>query len=140
MPFDHELKNNKYDTNHIRKLSINSTHSIPEANTFFQERLNDKALLDILVEFALDDYSSDASMTASYWISNFSENLLVTIEEQLLILQEYEMDNISVHAWIALGKIKSKKGLIYLIEKRISPKLSWEAEALKHYLKDSLNE
>lgn len=79
-------------------------------------------------------------MTASYWISNFTENLLLTIEDKLLILQEYELDNISVHAWIALGKIKSKKGLIYLIEKRISPKLSWEAEALKHHLNEYLNE
>ncbi|MFD3269978.1 hypothetical protein ACE3MS_07520 [Paenibacillus dendritiformis] len=129
-----------YDKDLIRDLLIDSTHSIQEANTFFQERLNDKALLDILVDFALDDYSSDASMTASYWISNFTENLLLTIEDKLLILQEYELDNISVHAWIALGKIKSKKGLIYLIEKRISPKLSWEAEALKHHLNEYLNE
>ncbi|WCF09247.1 hypothetical protein NDS46_04925 [Paenibacillus thiaminolyticus] len=140
MPFDHELKNNTYDNKHIRNLLIDSTHSIPEANTFFEERLNDKALLDILVDFALDDYSGDASMTASYWISKFSENLLVTIEDQLLILQDYELDNISVHAWIALGKIKSKKGLIYLIEKRISPKLSWEAEALRHHLKEYFND
>ncbi|NKI21356.1 hypothetical protein HFN20_08975 [Paenibacillus dendritiformis] len=129
-----------YDRDLISDLLIDSTHSIQEANTFFQERLNDKALLDILVDFALDDYSSDASMTASYWISNFTENLLLTIEDKLLILQEYELDNISVHAWIALGKIKSKKGLIYLIEKRISPKLSWEAEALKHHLNEYLNE
>lgn len=129
-----------YDKDLIRDLLIDSTHSIQEANIFFQERLNDKALLDILVDFALDDYSSDASMTASYWISNFTENLLLTIEDKLLILQEYELDNISVHAWIALGKIKSKKGLIYLIEKRISPKLSWEAEALKHHLNEYLNE
>ncbi|BFH16753.1 hypothetical protein WJ0W_005092 [Paenibacillus melissococcoides] len=129
-----------YDKDLIRDLLTDSTHSIQEANIFFQERLNDKALLDILVDFALDDYSSDASMTASYWISNFTENLLLTIEDKLLILQEYELDNISVHAWIALGKIKSKKGLIYLIEKRISPKLSWEAEALKHHLKEYLNE
>ncbi|WGU92395.1 hypothetical protein QJQ58_17610 [Paenibacillus dendritiformis] len=129
-----------YDKDLIRDLLIDSTHSIQEANTFFQERLNDKVLLDILVDFALDDYSSDASMTASYWISNFTENLLLTIEDKLLILQEYELDSISVHAWIALGKIKSKKGLIYLIEKRISPKLSWEAEALKHHLNEYLND
>ncbi|EPY12848.1 hypothetical protein [Paenibacillus alvei] len=129
-----------YDKDLIRDLLIDSTHSIQEANTFFQERLNDKALLDILVDVALDDYSSDASMTASYWISNFTENLLLTIEEKLLILQDYELDNISVHAWISLGKIKSKKGLIYLIEKRISPKLSWEAEALKHHLNECLKD
>jgi len=129
-----------YDKDLIRDLLIDSTHSIQEASAFFQERLNDKALLDILVDVALDDYSSDASMTASYWISNFTDNLLLTIEEKLLILQDYELDNISVHAWIALGKIKSKKGLIYLIEKRISPKLSWEAEALKHHLDEYLKD
>lgn len=56
-----------YDKDLIRDLLIDSTHSIQEANIFFQERLNDKALLDILVDFALDDYSSDASMTASYY-------------------------------------------------------------------------
>ncbi|SDF44852.1 hypothetical protein SAMN04488689_10527 [Paenibacillus sp. cl6col] len=40
-----------YDKDLIRDLLIDSTHSIQEANTFFQERLNDKALLDILVDF-----------------------------------------------------------------------------------------
>ncbi|MDQ0178386.1 hypothetical protein [Bacillus chungangensis] len=128
-----------YDKDTIRDLLIDSTHSIHEANIFFEERLHDKALLDILIDIALDDYSSDASMTASYWISKFTENVLVQIEDKLLILQENELDNNSVHAWIALGRIKSKKGLLYLIEKRISSKLSWEAEALKHHLKDYLN-
>ncbi|TQR45055.1 hypothetical protein [Paenibacillus popilliae] len=129
-----------YDKDLIRDLLIDSTHSIQEANTFFQERLNDKALLDILVDFALDDYSSDASMTASYWISNFQENLLLTIEEKLLILKTTNWIIFLYMHGSHLERIKSKKGLIYLIEKRISPKLSWEAEALKHHLNECLKD
>ncbi|MEK5029640.1 hypothetical protein [Paenibacillus sp. FSL M7-1046] len=43
-------------------------------------------LLDVLVEFALDDYSMGASITASYWISQFTEDLLRGIEDDLLAL------------------------------------------------------
>ncbi len=40
----------------------------------------------MLVDFATDD-SSDVSMTAAYWISQFSKELLYGIENRLLELQ-----------------------------------------------------
>lgn len=123
----------------IRELLIDSTHGIQKAKTYFEERLDDKLLLDVLVEFALDDYSTDASMTASYWISQFSEDLLRGIEDDLLVLQQYELNSISVHALVALGKIQSTRGLKYLIESKITPKLQWEAVALKYHLKHLLD-
>ncbi|WP_179033139.1 hypothetical protein [Paenibacillus kribbensis] len=62
-----------YEKKVVRELLIDSTHGIQKAKTYFEERLDDKLLLDLLVEFSTDDYSTDASMTASYWISQFSE-------------------------------------------------------------------
>lgn len=121
------------DKDNLRELLIDALHSSEDANRYFEENLTNKRLLDILIEFADDDYSSDASMSAAYWISRFSNELLHGVEDKLLELQSNELDNIVVHILVALGKIKSKSGLKYLIENRIAPKLYWEAEALKHY-------
>ncbi|WP_226002960.1 hypothetical protein [Paenibacillus sp. BJ-4] len=128
-----------YEKNVVRELLIDSTHGKQKAKAYFEERLDDKLLLDLLVEFALDDYSTDASMTASYWISQFSEDLLRGIEENLLVLQQYELNSISVHALVALGKIQSTRGLRFLLENKIAPKLHWEAVALEYHLKNLLN-
>jgi len=116
------------DKDKIRELLIDDVHSDVDARRYFEQNLSNKELLDMLVDFAIDDYSSDASMTAAYWISRFSKELLYGIENRLLELQTNELDNIAVHILVALGKIKSKDGLKYLIEKRIAPRLGWEAE------------
>lgn len=126
-----------YSRKLIREQLIDAVHGIEEATHYFQERLNDKPLLDLLIKIAMDDYSTDASAKASYWISHFSEDLLTQVEEKLLILQKYKLNAISAFAIIALSKINSKKGLSYLVRHRIGPKVNWwESKALDEYLKN----
>ncbi len=122
----------------IRDLLIDSVHSKIEAKDFFVKNLNNSELLNILVEFAVDDYSGDARMEAAYWISKFDITLLESIENDLLRIQEDELDSIVCHILVALGRIKSKEGLKFLIERRIEPEMYWESQALKHYFSDIL--
>ncbi|MCT8976981.1 hypothetical protein N4T77_10235 [Clostridium sp. CX1] len=125
-----------YNKDKIRELLINSVHGAKEVNEFFNINLSNEELLKILIEIASDDYSNDARMEACYWISNFDIELLKMIESDLLKIQEDELDSIACHILIALGKIKSKEGLKYLIEDRIQSNLYWEAQALKYHLRD----
>ncbi|HEX9060711.1 MAG TPA: hypothetical protein VF941_11070 [Clostridia bacterium] len=104
------------------------------AKEFFSSNLQNDHIIELLVQTALNSESGDARMSAAHWISNFTVELLKKYEKELLILQKDEWDSVSCHILVALGKIKSKDGLKYLIEKRIKPKLFWEAEALKYYL------
>lgn len=122
----------------IRCLLIDSVYSKNDAKDFFAKNLNNSELLNILVEIAVDDYSGDARMEAAYWISKFDTILLKNIEKDLLSIQEDELDSIVCHILVALGRIKSKEGLKFLIEKRIEPEMYWESQALKHYFSDSL--
>lgn len=43
-----------------------------------------------------------------YWISKYNLELLKEVEGSLLQIQKDELDSISRHIFIALGKIKSK--------------------------------
>lgn len=122
----------------IRKLLIKSVHSDKNATECLKTNLNNNYLLHILKDISIDDYSGDARMEASYWISQFNNDLLYGIEEDLLRIQQDELDSIACHAFIALGKIQSKKGLEYLIYKRIKPELHWEGVALEYYFKQLL--
>ncbi|GFP78429.1 hypothetical protein [Clostridium fungisolvens] len=122
----------------IRVLLIDSVHSKIDAKDFFEKNLNSGELLNILIEFAVDDYSGDARMEAAYWISRFETILLKNVEKDLLRIQEDELDSIACHILVALGKIKSKEGLKFLIEKRIEPEMYWESRALKYYFSDIL--
>ena len=122
----------------IRNLLIKSVHSDKIAIEFFKANLNNKHLLQILKEIAIDDYSGDARMEASYYVSQFNNDLLYEIEKDLLILQKDELDSIACHAFIALAKIQSKEGLQYLIHNRIKPELHWEGTALEYYFKQLL--
>ena len=121
----------------LRELLIKSVHSDSAAREFFESNLGNQEILNLLVECARDDYSNDARMEASYWISNFDIDCLKTVENKLLEIQKDELDSIACLIFVALGKLKSKEGLRYLIESRIAPVLHWEAEALKHHLKES---
>lgn len=127
----------KFNKENIRELLIDSLHSDSYAKSFFKNNGNESELLNILLEFVIDDYSNDARMEASYWISNFDTTLLKNVEKELLDLQDDELDSIAYNISIALGRIKSKEGLKFLIEKRIAPEMYWEAEILKYYLSDN---
>jgi hypothetical protein len=125
-----------YSRKLIREQLIDAVHGIEEATNYFQDRLNDKQLLDLLVKIAMDDYSTDASAKASYWISHFEEDLLIEVEDKLLILQKYKLDAISAFAVLALSKINSEMGKKYLLKHRDGPNMRWwESEALENYLK-----
>lgn len=124
----------------IRFLLIDSVHSKTDAKDLFANNLNNSELLNILIEFAVDDYSGDARMEAAYWISRFETILLKNVEKELLRIQEDELDSIACHILVALGRIKSKEGLKFLIEKRIEPEMYWESQALKYYYSDILEE
>jgi hypothetical protein len=117
-------------------------HSNREARDFFKANFNNKEILEILFEIALDkseNYSNDSRMEAAYYISQFSDMLLKSYEKELLLLQQEELESISCHIHTALARIKSKEGLKYLLEMKVEPVLYWEAEALKCYLSDFLS-
>jgi len=122
----------------IRELLIESVHSDKMAVEYLKANLNNNYLLHMLKDIAIDDYSGDARMEASYWISQFNNDLLYEIEEDLLRIQQDELDSIACHAFVALGKIQSKRGLGYLIYNRIKPELHWEGTALEYYFKELL--
>ena len=132
------MNNIGIDKDMIRNLLIKSVHSDKMAIEFLKANLNNKYLLQTLKEIAIDDYSGDARMEASYYISQFNNDLLCEIEDDLLILQKDDLDSIACHAFIALAKIESKEGLQYLIHNRIKPELHWEGTALEYYFKHLL--
>ncbi|MEN1990394.1 hypothetical protein [Paenibacillus hubeiensis] len=121
-----------YSRKFIREQLIDAIHGVEEAKKYFEERFDDPDLLNLLIKIAMDDYSTDASAGASYWISHFEEELLEKVEEKLLILQKYKLGSISAFAIIALSKINSEKGRKYLLRHRVGPNMKWwESEALE---------
>lgn len=125
-----------YSRKFIREQLIDAMHGLEEATKYFENKLNDLELLKLLIKIAMDDYSTDASAAASYWISHFEEGLLKEVEGKLLILQKYKLDSISGFAIIALSRINSAKGREYLLRHRINPMVKWwESKALENYMK-----
>lgn len=101
---------------------------------YFQNYLNDRNMLDILFDLLENDESGDVRIGAAYWISKFDTELLKLNEIKLLSLMTDELDNIACHIFMALAKIKSKKGMLYLINSKIEPDMCWEAQVLKDYI------
>lgn len=109
-----------------------STKSTSEK--YFQDYLNDENMLNILFDLLENDESGDVRIGAAYWISKFDTELLKLNEPKLLSLMTEELDNISCHIFMSLAKIKSKKGMLYLINSKIEPDMYWEAQVLKDYI------
>jgi hypothetical protein len=124
----------------IRRLLFDAVRSLPEAQTYFASLVESAELLEILFEMASIDSSDTIRLQACYYISQFPEHLLRNYEDNLLSLQGEEWESISEHAIVALAKIRSKGGLAFLIEKRLSPKLPWETKMLRLHLQDALKE
>ncbi len=101
---------------------------------YFQSYLNDENMLGVLFDLLENEESGDVRIGAAYWISKFDTELLKSNEIKLLSLMTDELDNISCHIFMSLAKIKSKKGMLYLIDSKIEPDMYWEAQVLKDYI------
>ena len=66
-------------------------------------RLHSGELLDILLGLAVDDYSGDAQMTASYWVSRFPPGILAPHTDRLELVAAKEWDSVAIHARRALA-------------------------------------
>ena len=126
------------DKDNIRSHLLNAMRSLPEAQAFFEQHLEDVELLQILFELALNDDTDSIRLQSCYCISQYPAYLLDEHEDSLLKLQTEKWEGISDAATTALAKIHSRKGLKYLIDDRIAPKLSWEAKMLNKHLEDFL--
>ena len=95
------------DTDTVRELLVLSCHSSPAARQFFETRLNSEELLGVLLGLALEDYSGDAQMTASYWVSRFPPSLLASHVPELEAVAANEWDSVAVHGRRALEAVRS---------------------------------
>jgi hypothetical protein len=93
------------DTDTVRELLILSCHSSPLAQQFFEAHLNSEELLAVLLGLAVEDYSGDAQMTASYWASRFPSSLLAPHVLKLEAIAVNDWGSVSIHARRALEAI-----------------------------------
>ncbi len=96
------------DTDTVRELLILACHASPLARRFFEDRLDSKAMLGVLVGLAVEDYSGDAQMTASYWVSRFPVGLLACHKTELGLMAANECESVSIHARRALNAIAGR--------------------------------
>lgn len=102
----HLVANGQVDTDTVRELLILSCHSSPVANQFFESRLGSEELLIVLLGLAVEDYSGDAQMTASYWASQFPPEMLRPHAQELEAVAVNEWDSVAAHARKALKLIR----------------------------------
>ena len=96
------------DTDTVRELLILSCHSSPLAEQFFESQLGNAELLRVLLGLAVDDYSCDAQMTASCWVSRFFTVVLSRHVSALETVTANEWDSVSTHARRALAAIRDE--------------------------------
>ena len=124
----------------IRRLLFDAVRSLPEAQAYLSDQRENPELLKNLFEIASTDHADSIRAQACFEIAKFPESLLRDYEEQMLRLQAEEWESISEQAIVALAKIRSKRSLVYLIEKRMAPKLPWETKLLRLHLQDILKD
>lgn len=117
---------------HLIETLHKNTKSTSEK--YFQNYLNDENMINTLFDILENEESGDVRIGAAYWISKFDTELLKLNEIKLLSLMTDKLDNISCHIFMSLAKIKSKKGMLYLITSKIEPDMYWEAQVLKDYV------
>ena len=76
---------------------------------FFAARRGDAVLLDMLLEFAVEDYSGDAQMTASHWVSQFDVELLAARVAVLETVSTHEIDSVAEPAREALQAVRKPR-------------------------------
>lgn len=110
-----------FDPELIRSLLIETCYSNEEATSFFDQRLNDQNLLDLLVKIALDedDRGGDAPMAAGDFIYKFPSERLKEYETQFISILKREYSSArSEDIAMALAKFKSVEAKDF-IEKEI---------------------
>ena len=117
---------------HLIETLHKNTKSTSEK--YFQNYLNDENMINTLFDILENEESGDVRIGAAYWIPKFDTELLKLNEIKLLSLMTDKLDNISCHIFMSLAKIKSKKGMLYLITSKIEPDMYWEAQVLKDYV------
>jgi hypothetical protein len=130
----------KANTAELRRLLFDAVRAQPEAQAYFDENVEEAELLKALFDIALTDSSDSVRLQACFYISRFPAHLLGEHEDVLLRLQANAWESLSEHAMVALAKLRSKKGLIFLLEKRLAPKLPWETRLLRDHLAEYLEE
>jgi hypothetical protein len=100
------IASNQCGVDSVRELLVLECHSSPLAKQYFEERLNVEAMLRTLLGIAFEDYSGDAQMTASYWVSRFPAQMLKNHIVELGTIATNEWDSVAVHARRALEQIK----------------------------------
>jgi hypothetical protein len=101
------LATNRIDADTVRELLILDCHSSPLARRFFEDGLESEELLTVLVRLAVDDYSGDAQMTGSYWVSRFPVGMLKLHVAELEAIASNEWDSVAVHARKALEAVRA---------------------------------
>ncbi|OUS05843.1 hypothetical protein A9Q81_03615 [Gammaproteobacteria bacterium 42_54_T18] len=110
-----------YDHQEIRELLIDTCHSNDLAVQFFEEKLGDKELLELLVRIAIDeeDYGGDAPMAAGDYIFKYPVEWLEKYEESFVDILKREHSAVRPeNIAMALAKIKSPAAKT-LIEREI---------------------
>lgn len=117
----------------LEQVLIEAVHSNRNAAEFMLDNLNNKDVFNTLLKIVETSESGDARMKGAYYLSKCNEKLLNSIEDNLLNLVDDKWDSVAVHIMIALSRIKSRRGLMKIIQNRIKPILAWEAKALEIY-------
>lgn len=119
----------------IEQILIDAVHSNEHSISYLKDNINEESIFIDILEIVEDEEQCDARISGAYWISQFSENILVKYEDRLIDLLNVNLDSVVVHIMMGLAKMKSKRGMQIVIEKRIIPSLYWEGKALEEFFK-----
>lgn len=119
----------------IEQILIEAVHSNEDAISFLKNNIENELVFKEILDIVEDEEQCDARIGGAYWISQFDEKILIKYEDRLFELLNVDLDSIVVHVMVGLARIKSKRGMQYIVEKRILPVLYWEGKALEEFFK-----
>lgn len=117
----------------MEQILIDAVHSKEESISYLKNNIGEEFVFIEILEIVEDEEQCDARIGGAYWISQFDKEILVKYEDRLLDLLNVNIDSVVVHIMMGLAKIKSKRGIQTIVEKRILPVLYWEGKALEEY-------
>ena len=121
----------------LEEILIDSIHSRQPAIDYMKSNLSNESILIEMFDIVEDDEKCDARLEGAYWISEFDTSILSKYEDRLIQLLSEELDSITAHIMVALGRIRSKEGMKSIIKSKITPELYWEGKALEEYFNES---